>query len=98
MSTIPPEFVVKIDPEKCTLCRRCVIECSFGALKLDEDRIVSENEKCVACHRCVVFCPTRAISVIKNPLVFRPHATWTENIRRITRSAWTRARRRYVEV
>lgn len=80
---IPPEFKVIVDRNKCIHCRRCVIECSFGALKyVDGIGIVSDDSKCSACQRCVAFCPTNAITVVKNDLAFSSHATWTERIRR----------------
>ena len=80
---IPPEFKVQVDRGKCTHCRRCIVECSFGALRYIEGiGVVSEDSKCVACQRCVAFCPRDAITVIKNPLAYAPHATWTEKIRR----------------
>lgn len=79
-----PEFVVKIDNEKCIRCRRCTVECSYGVLSFDEkrSRIVSNDWKCVACLRCVAYCPVNAITVMRNPMTFSPHATWTELIRR----------------
>lgn len=79
-----PEFVVKIDYEKCIRCKKCTMECSYGVLKFDQKRnkIVSEDWKCVACLRCVVQCPVNAITVMRNPTTFNPHATWTEQVRR----------------
>jgi len=72
---------VQIDPQKCTQCKRCVVECSFGALQF-EDKLIAINEKCSACQRCVTFCPQSAIAIIKNPQAFPEHATWTEKIQR----------------
>ncbi|HID10491.1 MAG TPA: FMN-binding glutamate synthase family protein, partial [Candidatus Latescibacteria bacterium] len=89
-SLIPPEFLVRIDVDRCTRCRRCTAECSFGVLRYDEarDLVVPENTRCVACQRCVVFCPNQAIMVSKNPLAFKDHGTWTEKIRR---DIWVRS-------
>ncbi len=88
MST--PQFVINIDKEKCTLCKRCTIECSFGALKAERNKIVSESAKCVDCGRCVLSCPKQAITVNKNPLPIQTHAIWTEKIQRdIQREAET---------
>lgn len=79
-----PEFVVKIDHEKCIRCRRCTVECSYDVLSFDEkkNKIVSKDWRCVACLRCVVQCPVGAITVMRNPTTFSPHITWTEQIRR----------------
>ncbi|WP_422446994.1 glutamate synthase-related protein [Thermoanaerobacterium sp. DL9XJH110] len=81
MKMIPPEFMVKID-ENCIKCKRCVSECSFGALKFDKDRIVAEHEKCVACHRCVSLCPAGAITVVKFPLAYKENSLWGPEIMR----------------
>jgi glutamate synthase domain-containing protein 2 len=71
-----PEFVVTIDYDKCEECKRCTVQCGFGALSY-KDRIVPDHFKCVACHRCVTFCPNKAITVSRNPLDFKPHPLWT---------------------
>ncbi len=76
-----PRFLVRIDREKCNVCKRCTLECSFGALRFEE-KIVSDDMRCVACLRCVAFCPQKAINVLQNPLRFNYHSTWTEKIRR----------------
>mgnify|MGYP000728168637 CR=1 FL=1 len=73
---LQPEFIVSIDYEKCEECKRCTVQCGFGALTF-KDRIEPEHSRCVACHRCVTFCPNKAISVSRNPLEFRPHPIWT---------------------
>lgn len=88
MGLIPPKFLIQIDPSKCTLCKRCTIECSFGALRFEEDQIIPKNERCCACQRCVMFCPQRAIIIIRNPLAYPIHAIWTARIRR---EVWRRA-------
>lgn len=81
MRMIPPEFMVKID-EKCSKCKRCVSECSFGALKFDKDRVVADHEKCAACHRCVSLCPAAAITVVKFPLALKENSLWGQDILR----------------
>jgi glutamate synthase domain-containing protein 2 len=79
MRMIPPEFIVKID-DTCIKCKRCVNECSFGALKFENDRVTADHEKCVACHRCTAFCPTYAIKVEKFPMSFKDNALWGQDI------------------
>lgn len=81
---IPPEYLIQINQDECTKCRRCTVECSFGAITFDKEKneITVENEECVACQRCVIFCPSKAVSVVRNPLAFSQHATWSEKVRR----------------
>jgi len=74
-----PEFVVEIDRDKCQRCKRCTVQCGFGALSF-KDEVVADNFKCVACHRCLTFCPAKAITVMKNPLDFKPHPLWKEQV------------------
>jgi len=78
---IPAEFIVKVDQEICRKCRRCVLNCSFGAISFQE-RVTLENEKCVACQRCAAFCPEGAITILKNPLAFKENYNWSEEIRK----------------
>jgi len=49
---------IKIDREKCTLCRRCEWVCPASAIKLDV-----ETEGCTRCGRCVEVCPFNAIDL-----------------------------------
>ncbi|MFQ6054538.1 MAG: glutamate synthase-related protein [Methanosarcinales archaeon] len=81
VNSMPPEFIVNIDAEKCRKCKRCIINCSFGTLSF-KDKIVPDSYKCVACQRCVTFCPERAITVLENPLAFRYNANWNPTIRK----------------
>jgi glutamate synthase domain-containing protein 2 len=75
-SMVLPDFLVKIDHQQCRRCKRCVLNCGFGALSF-RDRIVPDNTKCVACQRCVAFCPESAITVERNPLAFKNNDYWT---------------------
>jgi glutamate synthase domain-containing protein 2 len=81
MRMIQPEFMVKID-ENCVKCKRCVSECSFGALRFEGDRVVADHEKCVACHRCVSFCPAAAITVREFPIALKENSMWRQDILR----------------
>lgn len=51
-----------IDETSCTLCRRCVEACRFGALAVARDRVLSFPELCHACGACGLVCPVGAIS------------------------------------
>ncbi len=83
-STVPPEFSVNVDERKCARCKRCTTECGFGALTYSKefDCILADDGKCVACLRCVTMCPRRAIRIEHNPLTFKPHASFTDDIRK----------------
>jgi quinone-modifying oxidoreductase subunit QmoB len=49
--------------EGCTQCKRCTVECPFGAINEDEDRYPVFNEsRCRRCGTCMGACPVRVIS------------------------------------
>jgi glutamate synthase domain-containing protein 2 len=79
----PPEFRVNIDPDRCVVCKRCVMQCGFGVLSHDaaEDKIVAEDEKCVACHRCMTYCPQGAITIERNHHSYQDSCTWPVYLR-----------------
>lgn len=80
---VPSKFKVIIDRELCRYCKRCTVNCSFGALSFEGERILVDHEKCVDCQRCAMMCPQEAISIIENPSRYSPHGTFTNRIRRI---------------
>ncbi len=80
---IPSRFIVRIDRERCKICKRCTINCTFGVLSYNGDRIVADNDKCVACQRCAMLCPQETITILDNPMAFPPHAAYDDRIRRI---------------
>ncbi len=54
-----PEF----RKEGCTQCKRCTVECPFGAIDEDEERYPVFNEgRCRRCGTCMGACPVRVIS------------------------------------
>ena len=55
-------FEVRIDPEKCTQCKRCIRECP--TFSLDESSLQSGKPliTCTKCAQCVDGCPKGAIS------------------------------------
>jgi glutamate synthase domain-containing protein 2 len=79
--TMPPEFRVKIDQEKCRKCKRCLQSCSFGVYSFS-DRVVPDSNKCVACNRCATMCPEDAITINENPNVYKEHPNWSLQIRK----------------
>ncbi len=49
--------------EGCTQCKRCTVECPFGAIDEDEQRFPQFNEaRCRRCGTCMGACPVRVIS------------------------------------
>ena len=49
--------------EGCTQCKRCTVECPFGAINEDEKRYPMFNEsRCRRCGTCMGACPVRVIS------------------------------------
>ena len=80
---IPSRFIVTIDRERCKICKRCTVNCTFEALSYNGDRIVADNDKCVACQRCAMLCPQETITILENPMAFPPHAAYDDRIRRI---------------
>jgi quinone-modifying oxidoreductase subunit QmoB len=49
--------------EGCTQCKRCTVECPFGAINEDEKRFpVFNEERCRRCGTCMGACPVRVIS------------------------------------
>lgn len=53
----------KIGHEKCTKCRRCTVECPFGAIDEDEQgRPVVNPGRCRRCGTCMGACPVQTIT------------------------------------
>jgi quinone-modifying oxidoreductase subunit QmoB len=49
--------------EGCTQCKRCTVECPFGAINEDEQGYPTYNEsRCRRCGTCMGACPVRVIS------------------------------------
>ncbi len=49
--------------EGCTQCKRCTVECPFGAINEDEQRYPMFNEaRCRRCGTCMGACPVRVIA------------------------------------
>ena len=49
--------------EGCTQCKRCTVECPFGAINEDDEGYPSYNEsRCRRCGTCMGACPVRVIS------------------------------------
>jgi glutamate synthase domain-containing protein 2 len=82
LSLLTSEFRIERDDERCIACQVCVRQCANDVHIYDpeDDWVYSDYSRCVGCHRCVTLCPTRALTVRRNPLDFRPNANWTPQI------------------
>ncbi len=78
---LPSEFIVNVDHQRCRRCKRCILNCGFGVFDF-QNMTTADSSKCVACHRCVVFCPEEAITITRNPLAYREHASWDVELRK----------------
>ena len=78
--------------EGCTQCKRCTVECPFGAIDEDEKRYPVINEsRCRRCGTCMGACPVRVISFENYSVI--PSATnsrqWTSpTSSRRSRASW----------
>ncbi len=91
-SYLPNDYIVVRDEGKCIRCKACVNQCTYETHSYDaEDDIMhSKDENCVNCQRCVVMCPTQALSIQKNPSLYRENNSWTyEAIKDIKKQAET---------
>ncbi len=66
---------------RCVQCKKCIEQCSYGALGFEEDEVVYEGG-CVACGRCRAVCPTQAIRITEVPSQYNPHPYFTDRVRR----------------
>ncbi len=92
LSLATSQFIIERDETRCIACQVCVRQCANDVHYYDEenDRVLSNDASCVGCHRCVTLCPTRALTVRRNPLEFRPNANWAaETLRNIYKQAET---------
>lgn len=44
------------DRKKCALCRTCEAVCPTKAIRLENDRLVTDMDKCIFCGKCVIYC------------------------------------------
>jgi DNA-directed RNA polymerase subunit D len=78
VSTYKYAPVIKIDLEKCDLCKKCLKACPKGVLGMEEKKVVViDYEKCDMCKLCVDSCPRDTIIVEeeKNAYIFNVEST-----------------------
>ena len=86
-STVPGEFIQRVEHDRCIKCKRCVMGCGFSALDFT-DRVVSGENPCVACHFCTTHCPKQCIHIERYPHVQQDHDVWSVGMqKRIVRQA-----------
>lgn len=56
--------------ENCTLCGRCVAACPEGAVKIENDTVVTDTKKCTGCQRCTDECYYNAREISGKSLSF----------------------------
>ncbi|MCF8092109.1 MAG: ATP-binding protein [Desulfotignum sp.] len=54
--------VPEIDPDRCTLCRKCMEICRFNAIAVAGKTVVTFAELCHSCGGCSIICPEKAIT------------------------------------
>jgi indolepyruvate ferredoxin oxidoreductase alpha subunit len=52
---------VRVDPEACTLCKRCVVITGCPAISLGDEAIVIDQSLCYGCSLCAQVCTLAAI-------------------------------------
>lgn len=70
--------IIKVDPKKCDLCKKCLKACPKGVLETEDKKVlVMDYDKCDMCKLCVDSCPKDAISVEeeKNAFIFNIEST-----------------------
>ncbi len=72
--------IPKIDPERCTLCGKCVEVCQFHALAKVGKTIMVFPQLCHGCGSCTWNCPEGAIEEIPNPIGVIEKGTTTSGI------------------
>lgn len=56
--------------ENCTLCGRCVAACPEGAIKIENDTVITDTKKCTSCRRCTDECYYNAREISGKSLSF----------------------------
>jgi glutamate synthase domain-containing protein 2 len=85
-----PDYLAKIDTDKCIRCKRCIHNCGWSVYSWGGDRVQIDTSRCVKCLRCYHYCPVEAIDILDNPTRFKSNANWSyNNIRNIKKQAET---------
>ena len=81
MNMIASRYRINIRKDECVLCKRCVRECSFGAINFNSEKntITLTHSKCVDCQRCAALCPREAIFITRNQNTYADNHLYTAN-------------------
>jgi ferredoxin len=60
-------YVCRADGALCTACGTCATACQFGALEVNDERVVVDDELCMGCGVCVSGCREGALSLLRDP-------------------------------
>ncbi|MDG5814553.1 4Fe-4S dicluster domain-containing protein [Chitinispirillales bacterium ANBcel5] len=53
---------VKVDQEKCSVCRICTMTCPEpGVIKIEDKQLKIDSLRCKACFVCASVCPKKAL-------------------------------------
>jgi len=63
VTTTQSQVKVEVNPNKCTLCKLCVIYCPTHVFSLINNKITADSTKCVECYGCIPLCPSSAIKI-----------------------------------
>ncbi|MGY5858823.1 MAG: NAD-dependent dihydropyrimidine dehydrogenase subunit PreA [Candidatus Thorarchaeota archaeon] len=68
LTKLPP-VIARINPEKCTGCKECVIACADGgfvAIQMRDKIAIVKDDKCDGCGLCAVVCDYDAVEFVHN--------------------------------
>lgn len=52
---------IKVDENKCTLCKECIGECVVDAISFKDEKIVVDEKGCIYCGNCIDVCKKGAL-------------------------------------
>jgi len=61
---LPDVVTLKLDQEKCSGCRMCLMVCPHGVFEIDNKKaVIRYSDFCMECGACAMNCPEEAITV-----------------------------------
>ncbi len=60
---MPSRFRPVWNEDKCVGCEVCLDRCIFGAIRMEDGRVLIDEDKCKGCGNCVVTCPGKALKM-----------------------------------